>query len=202
MTSVRSFLALVVVFMPASRHLPASPPESKAGEKPFSVILTLSEREYDPVKPSKDVLKCAVRNNLASAIDVPTGYDGQEVVLRSGELMGHSEITLHRSRRPQQVGGGFVEKPPDKEKPVRVEPGKEHVVFTLPLDAILIKNETPDREWYWSWPRRSGPPRSPIHRQREAGRGFLRECRFQADVTMGGKMVSSEVVVLKVKTDK
>ncbi len=80
---------------------------------------------------------------------------------------------------------------------VRLEPGKEQVVFELPLEAIFGVKDPPQGGWVWDWPRRPEPPRSPIHRYRQAG--FLEQARFKVTLTVAGKQFASPQVVLKIK---
>lgn len=156
-------------------------------EPPYRVTLTFSEPELDPSHP-RGTVTCRVRNEGTERVSVPVGYDGVQIVLRSGQLR------LAR-RRDERVDGDPKAPPPLRWVPV--EPGREQVVFELPLVEILRLEETPDREWRWDWPRRPAPPRSPIHRPR--GNGYYPQVNFQATVTLAGKVVPSHPVTLSVR---
>ncbi len=81
-----------------------------------------------------------------------------------------------------------------------VEPGKEQVVFELPLDDILLPAGKADAAWRWDWPRRLAPPPSPLYKQRS--QGFVDRVAFTATVKLGDVEATSDEAVLKVKASK
>ena len=143
-----ALLALVAHALTASAQ-----DQTKPGAGKVSVRLSFSVEEYDPRAPSTATLKCVVRNDTDRAVEVPVGYDGRSVILKSGLL------TLHKAAAKGQPGV----------KRVRVGPGREQVVFELPLDDILRRGKGTGGSWRWDWPRRPEPPRSPIHKYRQPG---------------------------------
>jgi hypothetical protein len=158
----------------------------EGGPKPappnVAVRLSFSAEEYDPsaASPSQAAVRCVVRNDTAEAVEVPVGYDGERVRVQSGQL------TLYRRMK----GEGDV-------KLVRVEPGKEVVVFELPLDQVLGGARGPADPWRWDWPRRPEPPRSPVHKYRQPG--FVDRATFSATLKVSTGAVTSDPVVLKIK---
>jgi hypothetical protein len=97
-----------------------------------AVRLSFSVEEYDPwaASPSHAVMRCVARNDMADAVEVPVGYDGERVRVQSGQL------TLYKRMKGQ-----------DDVKLVRVEPGKEEVIFELPLDQVLGGAKGPADPW-------------------------------------------------------
>lgn len=139
--------------------------------------LSFSVGEFDPQKP-EGVVKCIVFNNTGRGFHVPVGYDGGYVQLTGGGLSLRKELKK------------------DDVKLVWLEPGKEQVVFELPLDQILmIKQGEP--AWHWSWMREPSPPRSPIHRMRD--QGLVERATFSVRIDIGGQQLMCEPVELKVK---
>src|SRR5262249_3073529 len=140
----------VVALLTLAANTLAAPGQQQAkpaGPK-VSVELSFSVQEYDPRNPGKATLKCMLRNETKQAVEVPVGYGGRAVSLTSGAL------TLYRRAKPgEQTVVKFV----------RVEPGKEQVVFELPLAEILKGERKRDSTWMWSWQRRPAAPPSPIH---------------------------------------
>lgn len=172
--------------VPAERPLADSSTEPKTGMT-YSVNLVLSERGLNPAKP-KGNLKCVVRNDTSKPVEVPVGYDGEQVLLRSGQLTLHPAFSIRDRASPNQES---------RLKMAVLRPGQEQVVFELPLARILRLDEQADKEWRWNWPRRPEPPRSPIHRWRQPG--FNPQAIFQAKVTVGGEGVLSNTAMLQVK---
>ena len=159
------------------------------GEKPAPVEavvieLSISVDEYDPNTPSKGVLKCVLHNNGTQTVRAPLGYDGSRAVLHGGR------VTLAPRKAPTK----------DELKTAAVDPGKDEVLFTLPLDDILLQGDKPGGDWRWNWMRRPEPPRSPVHKYREVG--YVDEAEFRAVVVIGPDMIASNKVVLKVKPTK
>jgi hypothetical protein len=159
-------------------------------EPAISVRLSFSAEEYDPATASDTVLRCVVRNGTKEPIRVPVGYGGGSIAVQSGLL------TLHKANEGKE-----------DVKQVRVEPGKEQVVFELPLEDIFLRGRNADGPWRWDWPRRPEPPRSPIHKYRQ--RGFVDQARFTATVVIGtrpltadARTLTSDPAVLKVKPGK
>src|SRR5947209_6875651 len=124
----------------------------KHPDRVLSVHVSFTADEYDPATPSKAVIKCVVRNNTQTPVHVPVGFDGGYV-----QLAGNG-LTLSKIRREK-----------DDVKLAWVEPGKEQVVFELPLDDLLTGTPKKDAEWRWSWMRRPTPPPSPIHKGGKGG---------------------------------
>jgi hypothetical protein len=153
-----------------------------------SVSLVLSEREYDPTRSSKGVLKCVVRNDTDDVVHVPVGYDGKQVELLSGQLILQRAFPSRGDIRPRIA---------NDVKPVRLQPGRDQLVFELALSEILLKEEESSRLWRWDWPRRPEPPRSPIHRWRKPG--FNDQITLQAKVMVGKETVKSNAVELRVR---
>jgi hypothetical protein len=170
-----ALLALVTHTLTAPGQEQPEPADAKV-----SVRLSFSVEEYDPSKPSAATVRCVVRNDGDQAIEVPEGYGGGGLVrLESGLL------TLYRPAEKGRV------------KSVRVPPGKEQVVFELPLDEVLRSRPGADGPWRWDWPRRARAPRSPIHKHLQPG--FVERAAFTATVTVGGRAATSNAAVLKVK---
>lgn len=180
-TAVATFAAVTT-----ERPLADSSTEPKSGMT-YSVNLVLSERELNPAKP-KGTLECVVQNDTSKPVEVPVGYDGEQVLLRSGQLTLHPAFSSRDQSSPKQE---------NRLKMAVLRPGQEQVVFELPLARILRLDEQADREWSWNWPRRPEPPRSPIHRWRHPG--FNPQAVFQAKITVGGEEVLSTTAVLQVK---
>jgi hypothetical protein len=166
----------------AAHALTAAGQGQAKGEQPkVSVRLSFSVDEYDPNMP-KGTIKCVVRNDMQETVEVPVGYDGRVVTVTG------SGVTLYP--RLQLVKKGV--------KYVQVEPGKEWVVFELPLADILKGERKSNSPWHWSWPRRSMPPLTPIHKQR--GPGYVDRATFLATVAVRGHTLKSSAAVLMVKT--
>ncbi len=167
-------------------HTLAAPGQEpgKPARLKVSVDLSFSVAEYDPRNPGKATVKCVVRNGSKDAVDVAVGYGGRAVSLTSGSL------TLYR-----RVKAGA-----EPVKFVRLAPGKEQLVFELPLADILKGERKFGSTWAWSWDRRPAPPLSPIHAHRKAG--FVERATFVARVEVGGQVVASGPAVLKVKDSK
>ena len=152
--------------------------------KAVSIELSISVEEYDPYVPSKGVLKCVLHNNSTQPVRAPLGYDGSTAVLHGGL------VTLAPRKAPTK----------DELKTAAVDPGKDEILFTLPLDDILLQGDKPSGDWYWNWMRRPEPPRSPVHKYRKVG--FVDEAEFQAVVVIGPEKIASNKVMLKVKPSK
>src|SRR5437660_6965872 len=129
-------------------------------------------------------MMCGVHKGTNQAIEVPVGYGGRGVSVTGGA------VTLYRRLQPGEEGVKFV----------RVEPGKERVVFELPLGDILKGEGKRDSPWRWSWMRRPEPPLTPIHKYRKPG--YVDRATFLATVEVRGQTLKSNEAVLKVKTGK
>jgi hypothetical protein len=162
-----------------------------ADDKPalpkVAVTLTISVKEYDPFTPSKGVVKCVVRNDDARAVSVPAEYDGRLAALVAPA--GERPLTLRDRDR-------FAEA-----RLVEVAPGKERVVFELPLDEVLLQTPGAAKKWSWGWDARPQPPKTPLH-QFDDKEGFVEQADFRAVLKVGGAEVKSDKVVLKVKPSK
>jgi hypothetical protein len=174
-------VTLLVLAVPAAIAMGEDRP--KPAPPGVSVRLSFSVEEYDPSAASQAVLRCVARNDTAEAVEVPVGYDGERVRVQSGQL------TLYRRMR----GEADVEL-------VRVEPGKEEVVFELPLDQVLGGKNGPADPWRWDWPRRPEPPRSPVLKYRQPG--YVGRATFAATLKVGSQAATSDPVVLKVRPEK
>ena len=159
---------------------PAHEDKPKAPEG-VSIELSVSVAEYDPNTPSTAVMTCVLHNNSKQTVMAPVGYDWETVVLQSGLL------TLQRGKRDVKL--------------VAVDPGKDQVVFELPLDDILMQGTPKDKGWNWQWFRRQAPPLSPIHKYRGTP-GFEEMAEFRAEVQVGADKIASGPAVLKVKLTK
>ena len=184
------FLAGIAVQSVSAHEQASDEPaeDDEAGDEELvSVSLVLSEETYDPTKPSTGVIKCVVKNGTAAAVRVPEEYDAEQVLLMSGGL------TLYPAPRARSET-----KPVDGEsaKPMLLEPGEERVVFELPLDEILLKDDESRKKWRWDWRRRPEPPRSPIHRWRRLG--YNATATFLVNIKFGREIVRSNSVELKV----
>jgi hypothetical protein len=82
---------------------------------------------------------------------------------------------------------------------IRIEPGKERVVFEFPLDEILLPGNREDRAFGWGWGRRLRPPKSPIYLE-FGSRNLVTEASFAVRLKIGGQDVDSRYVRLKVKS--
>src|SRR5207253_2483696 len=109
----------------------ALPPLAHSG---VTARLAISVKEYDPGAPGKAFIRCFVRNETAKEVAVPLGYDGQQVRLRSGDLL------LSRSAPKGRSLLRFV----------RLAPGQERLVFELPLDEVLVRTGA-GSAWTWGW---------------------------------------------------
>jgi hypothetical protein len=154
--------------------------EVQPKDRKVSVHLSFSEEEYDPTRPSKAVMRCVVQNDTTSGVHVPVGFDGGYVRVESGGL------TLYKRR---------IEK--DDVKLAWVEPGKQQMVFELPLDDLLVGAAKREGVWHWTWQRRPAPPPSPIHKFKEMG--FVDQASFKVTLDLGGRTFVSEAASLKVK---
>src|SRR5262249_44396208 len=143
--------------------------------------LSFSVEEYDPSAASRAVMRCVARNDTAEAVEVPVGYDGERIRVQSGQL------TLSKMKTKGEGDANLV----------RVEPGKEQVVFELPLDQVRGGARGRAAPGRGAWPRRPEPPRSPVHKYRQPG--FVDRSAFSATLTVGTQTVISDPVVLKVK---
>ncbi len=181
------------------------PPDPLPGVK---VTLSISVNEYDPSVLSATTIKCIVENKSKQPIVVPIGYDGQVVRLcGKAPSMNWSETMRIDLWHPGLTPGGgrpeMISKPPKLDSQ-QVLPGQQQVVFEFPLDAVLLNRGFPktdmsiNKDWYWDWPARSTPPRTPINLP---GRGDLAEkTALWATVAVGGKSLSSEETTLKVQS--
>ena len=100
-------------------------------------------------------LSCVVTNRSVRSVSVHVGYDGK-----------HNTLVASTASFPVALSPI----PPRETRIVVVEAGMSQTVFTLPLDAILLRHGEPDLEhWMWGWSRlkpRPAPPTSPIHPRR------------------------------------
>jgi hypothetical protein len=193
-------------------------------EPNVSVSLSLSSDEFDPSTPSQVAMKCLVRNGTAEAIQVPAGYDGNRL-----RVYSTSRLVLRRIREddldrlgrtitglkgkiaaaddPDEIvslARGLADAVKAKNELeskvlVRIGPGKELVVFELPLDESLLHGKTKDGAFKWGWNLRPAPPKSPIYR-RAGSRDLVSEASFTVRLETGGQTVDSNQVRLKVKS--
>jgi hypothetical protein len=152
----------------------------KHPDRVVSVRVSFTSDEYDPTTPAKATIKCVVRNGTALPIHVPVGFDGGYVQLAAQGL------TLSKAIREK-----------DDVKLAWVEPGKEQVVFELPLADLLTGSPKTDSLWRWDWMKRSAPPPSPIYKGRKGG--YVAEASFVVSLDLGTRTLKSEPAVLKVK---
>jgi hypothetical protein len=173
-------IGLFALLLPALAVGGQEKPKPKV--RKLSVHLSFSVEEYEPSKPSKAVLKCVVHNDSPLPLHAPVGYDGGYIRLQSGALS-----LAKRKREKEDV------------KLVWVEPGKQQVVFELPLDDVFLVAKETDPRWRWHWLRRPAPPFSPIHKGRTME--FVDEASFSVSLDLGGYTLTSERTTLKVKSD-
>jgi hypothetical protein len=196
----------------------------KIKETKVSVALALSVEEYDPSTPSKAVIKCVVRNDTDDAVQVPASYDGKRIRLESTNGLVLNRIKEDDIDRLEQKIKVLKGKLTDSDDPdsivalandlanaiktkqekesqtlIRIEPGKERVVFEFPLDEILLPGNKEDRAFAWGWGRRPRPPKSPIYLE-FASRNLVAEASFAVRLKIGGQTVDSKYVHLKVKS--
>src|SRR5436305_744782 len=126
-------LPAVLAFTTVCAAAPA-PEEKPKPPDAVTVELSLSVTEFDPYTPSKGVVKCVLHNNGKEAVQAPTAYDGRAAVLNGGALR----------LLPRKPAGK------DDAPTVAVDPGKDQVLFELPLDDIL-KGYRREGDWYWTW---------------------------------------------------
>lgn len=175
----RKLLGLLALLMIAAATSGQDRPAQQ--KRVIAVQHSFSVDQFDPANPSDAVLKCVVRNNSPRPVHVPVGFDGGHIQLHSRGL------NLVKTKREK-----------DDVKLDWVEPGKEQVVFKLPLkDIFMITQE--NHRWHWTWQRRPVPPLSPIHKNRE--REFVDQASFIVSIDLGEYRIESESVTLKVKAD-
>jgi hypothetical protein len=145
------------------------------------VQLSFSVDQFDATRPSNAVIKCMVRNNSPRPVHVPVGFDGGYIQLHA---RGLNLVKTEREKADVKLAW--------------VEPGKERLVFELPLtDIFMITQE--NHHWNWTWQRRPAPPLSPIHKNRE--RGFMDQASFIVSIDLGEFRIESESATLKVKAN-
>jgi hypothetical protein len=158
--------------------------DQPAPETPkVTVTFTASVKEYDPFKPSNGVLRCVLKNVGDRPVSVPSGYDGKVVQLTA--FGGRFPMNLFSRANP--VVTGMVD----------LAPGKEQVVFELPLDEVLLQTEGAEKKWGWNWRARSMPPRSPVYQA--GGKAFVDRVMFQVFIKFGAASVASAPAVVEVK---
>lgn len=152
-----------------------------AAEGPAQLAVKLEmPAEVDLAKPGKARVKCIIKNVTMDNLDVPASYGWTvRLLMDSGETW------------PLCLGSGA--KPAAKPATIRLAPGKEHVVFDLPLGEILGNgNDPPDRKlWRWDWGAHPAPPAAPLK-----GRSRV---TFWVEVVLKGNAEKSAGSVLKVK---
>jgi len=193
-------------------------------EPKTSVALSLASDEFDPSTPSKAVLKCVVHNGTVEAIQVPASYDGKRLRLYSTSGMVLNRIKEDDLDRVERKIADLKHKITVTDDPymivslarvladaikakkelesqwlVRIEPGKERIVFELPLEESLLHGKTKDDSLAWRWNRRPAPPKSPIYRK-AGSRDLVGEASFTFRLEIGGQIVDSDQVRLKVKS--
>ena len=195
MAIAQHYSLVMPLFICAMLHVAevAAADKSEQPTSSVAVKLTISVEEYSPSKPSKGVVKCAILNKAHVPAEVQVGYDGRTNVLAAHGNGHRWEVMLYRHQ-----------KPPVELKHETVKPGKDQIIFELALDEILLQGQesepkAKDRIWGWDWSARPEGPRSPIHQWRKSG--YLDKATFRADIMVNGKSVSSDEVVLKVKSD-
>ena len=145
-------LGLLVLVAASSAPAADGPDKIKTKPKPaVSVGVSFSVEEYDPSKPSRATMTCVVRNDSTVGVRVPVGFDGGYVRIQSG--------TMSLLKRKQEK---------DDVKLAWVEPGRQQVIFELPLDDVCCVAEKKDRGWHWNWTRHPAPPLSPVHKNRKS----------------------------------
>jgi hypothetical protein len=127
-----------------------APADALAGKKEalppipgVEVVLTFSTKELDPKKPGDAFVQCVVKNGSKETLSVPSVYTGgweQDMVLEA-----------HGLRLVYWAGA-------KNKKHVKLEPGKELVVFKAPLVDVLLlgpdggkKPKPAEPRFYWSW---------------------------------------------------
>jgi hypothetical protein len=193
-------IGLVLLGMNALAQEKPKPKESNV-----SVAISFSVEEYDPSTPTKAVMKCLVRNDTDEAVQVPVGYDGKMVRLESAwDKKGTQPSFLGYANEDP-----YAKKEKNDVRLVRLEPGKEQVVFEFPLDDLLVRGTVKDGSLVWVWPDwilHPGPPRSPIFRRSSPWNGqfdsreFVAEATFAVRLKLGGQTVNSSDAHLKVKS--
>jgi len=193
-------------------------------EPKVSVSLSLSSDEFDPSTPSKVVMKCVVQNGTAEAIQVPASYDGNRLRVYStsrlvlnrireddldrlertitdlkGKIAAADDPDVIVSLARSLADAVKAKKELESKVLVRIEPGKERVVFEFPLEESLLHGKTKDGAFKWGWNLRPAPPKSPIYR-RAGSRDLVREASFTVRLETGGQTVDSNQVRLKVKS--
>jgi len=181
----RLLVSLVIAGGCAGGSARAASPAPPVPDKRITVALVLTAQFYDTMKPSRGRLRCVIHNRTSEPIDVPTGYDASTVLLHSGLM------SLRLARRD----AGAPNKADAAIRLVRVPPGQDATVFDYALDDILLKQAAKGDQWYWDWPRRSAPPRSPF----QARQGIVSQVMFQASLVLGDERLLSQFVVLHVK---
>ncbi|MBC7817914.1 MAG: hypothetical protein IAG10_13565 [Planctomycetaceae bacterium] len=144
-----------------------------------AVRLELSDEVYDPVLPSKATIKCFVRNETDKPMVMPKGYSESTWLTAGGVTLAQRRATDLPSK---PTSAGKVDRP--ARPTIEIPPGKEVLLFELPLDEILIKDRSAPK-WRWDWMRRPAPPLSPIHLWRKPGYQFA--AVFQVDVNLFAK---------------
>jgi hypothetical protein len=168
--------ALLIVAVASGQDRPEPP------KRVVSVHLSFSLDQFEPAKPTKASVKCVVKNNSPWPVHVPVGYEGGYIQLRARGL----NLVVNKREK-------------DNVKLAWVEPGKEQLVFELPLNDIF-RVASKDDYWHWTWQRRPAPPLSPIHKG-QAKAEFVEQASFMVSIDLGGYRIESESVRLNVKAD-
>jgi hypothetical protein len=207
-----------------ARTLTSNVAHLKIKQPTVSVALSLSSDEFDPSTPSKAVMKCVVRNGTPDAIQVPVGYDGKRIRLESTSRLVLNPIEDDDLDRLEREITDFKRKITAADDPevivslarsladaiktkkklesqvlIRIESGKERVVFEFPLDEILLHGKSKDGAFQWGWSLRPAPPKSPIYRI-AGSRDLVGEAWFTVRLKTGGQTVDSNQVRLIVKS--
>jgi hypothetical protein len=132
---IATLLAASVGFYQPNREPPAKP-DSNA---PIKVIVRFSVEVLDPKDPKDSFIEVRLKNDGKEKARVPTlytsGFD-RDIILKGG---GHSwGLWL--------TGWG----PEKKHTMVDLQPGKEVVIFKLPLGELLLPSTT-TKSGRWTW---------------------------------------------------
>jgi hypothetical protein len=138
-------VGLLVAGSAAGGKKPADEPRPIAG---VEVVLRLSVKELDPLKPGDSFLECLARNRSDRELVVPVELAGgfnREVILAVGGRF--HRLTL-------VYWGG-----PKEQKTTRLPAGKDVVVFKASLKDILLLGSDAaakplmprEKRYYWGW---------------------------------------------------
>jgi len=183
-----------------TKPAPGSTPPGSAAQTPgpaaakgLKVRLESTVQKYDPAKPEGELVGL-VENVSSAPMEVPAGYDSEQVLLwAKAEEHPTASAYWDRSR----------EKPPIPT--VRLAPGQKQELFRWPLQQVLADRHKTWRADYqagkrllvWDWEHHAHPPYSPIYRVR--GDAFTPKADFWLTLKLGEQTFTSEKIVLEVK---